>query len=226
MHKRSVALLRDEAQPGCLQAPACLDSPVRNEDDGYTRAFGDCAMTKDEFVEQVARRAGLSKRDASNAVEAFLDTIEGALKRGSEVKFSGFGKFSVSQRRARQGRDPATGERIHIQASRVPKFTAGAALTKTIRKSNPREAKMFADEAEFRDALLADSHARAESERLIEALSGADPRLVEAALNGEDIDAFREALGLTDAEFVEIARVLDRARQNALSHTSAAVPSS
>ncbi|TMM07150.1 MAG: HU family DNA-binding protein [Actinobacteria bacterium] len=90
-------------------------------------------MTKSEFVDQVADRAELSKKDASDAVDAFLDTIESALRRGSEVSFSGFGKFSVSNRSAREGRNPATGERIHIAASRVPKFTAGAALKKAVK---------------------------------------------------------------------------------------------
>lgn len=90
-------------------------------------------MTKSEFVDQVADRAGLSKRDATSAVDAFLETIEGALRRGSEVSFSGFGKFSVSNRSAREGRNPATGERIHIAATRVPKFSAGAALKKAVK---------------------------------------------------------------------------------------------
>ena len=90
-------------------------------------------MTKQEFVDQVADRAGLSKKDATGAVDAFLDTVEDALKRGSEVTFSGFGKFSVSQRSAREGRNPATGETIHIAASRVPRFTAGATLKKAVK---------------------------------------------------------------------------------------------
>ena len=90
-------------------------------------------MTKSEFVDQVADRAGLSKRDAADAVDAFLDTIEDALKRGSDVSFSGFGKFSVSQRGAREGRNPATGDKIKIPASRVAKFTAGAGLKKAIK---------------------------------------------------------------------------------------------
>ena len=89
-------------------------------------------MTKSEFVDQVADRAGLSKKDAADAVEAFLETIEDALKRGSDVNLSGFGKFSVSDRSAREGRNPATGETIQIAASRVPKFTAGAALKKAL----------------------------------------------------------------------------------------------
>ena len=89
-------------------------------------------MTKQEFVDQVADRAGLSRRDAAGAVDAFLDTVQDALKRGSDVTFSGFGKFSVSQRNAREGRNPATGETIQIAASRVPRFTAGASLKKAL----------------------------------------------------------------------------------------------
>jgi DNA-binding protein HU-beta len=90
-------------------------------------------VTKQEFVDQVADRAGLSKKDAADAVDAFLNTVEDALKRGSEVSFSGFGKFTVSQRSAREGRNPATGEKIQIAASRVPRFTAGAGLKKAVK---------------------------------------------------------------------------------------------
>ena len=90
-------------------------------------------MTKSEFVDQVADRAGLSKRDAANAVDAVLETVESTLSRGGEISFSGFGKFSVSQRSAREGRNPATGERIQIAASKVPKFTAGAGLKKAVK---------------------------------------------------------------------------------------------
>jgi DNA-binding protein HU-beta len=90
-------------------------------------------VTKGEFVDQVADRAGLSKKDATGAVDAVLETIEETLKRGSEITFSGFGKFSVSERSAREGRNPATGEKIQIAASKVPKFTAGAGLKKAIK---------------------------------------------------------------------------------------------
>jgi DNA-binding protein HU-beta len=89
-------------------------------------------VTKTEFIDEVAERAGLSKKDASAAVDAVLETIEGALKRGSDVTFSGFGKFSVSARSAREGRNPATGAKIQIAASNVPKFSAGAALKKAV----------------------------------------------------------------------------------------------
>jgi DNA-binding protein HU-beta len=90
-------------------------------------------VTKSEFVDQVADRSGLSKRDAGEAVDAVLETIENTLSRGGEISFSGFGKFSVSQRSAREGRNPATGERIQIAASKVPKFTAGAGLKKAVK---------------------------------------------------------------------------------------------
>ena len=89
-------------------------------------------MTKTEFIDEVAERAGLTKKDASAAVDAVLETVEGALKRGSDVTFSGFGKFSVSARAAREGRNTATGEKIQIAATKVPKFTAGAALKKAV----------------------------------------------------------------------------------------------
>ena len=87
-------------------------------------------MTKSEFVDEVAKRSGLTKREAGAAVDAFLEAIESTLSRGGEVSFSGFGKFSVSQRSAREGRNPATGERIQIASSRVPKFTAATRLKK------------------------------------------------------------------------------------------------
>ena len=75
----------------------------------------------------------MSRKDAQEAVDAFLDTVEDALLRGSDVSFSGFGKFSISNRSARDGRNPATGEKIRIKASKVPKFTAGAGLKKAVK---------------------------------------------------------------------------------------------
>jgi DNA-binding protein HU-beta len=90
-------------------------------------------VTKSEFVDQVADRADLSKKQAGDAVDAVLETIEDALKRGSEVTFSGFGKFHVAERGAREGRNPSTGEKIQISASRVPRFTAGSGLKKSVK---------------------------------------------------------------------------------------------
>jgi DNA-binding protein HU-beta len=91
------------------------------------------SVTKSEFVDQVADRAGLGKGEADKAVNAVLDTIEEVLRRGGEVNFTGFGKFSVADRGARQGVNPQTGEKIQIAASRVPRFSAGSALKKTVK---------------------------------------------------------------------------------------------
>ncbi len=90
-------------------------------------------MTKSEFVDQVADQSDLSKNDASKAVDAVLEVIEETLKRGGEVNFTGFGKFTVAERGARQGVNPQTGERIQISASRVPRFSPGSALKKSIK---------------------------------------------------------------------------------------------
>jgi DNA-binding protein HU-beta len=90
-------------------------------------------MSKSEFVEKVAQEAGLSKKDAAAAVEAVLGTIESTLKSGGEVTFTGFGKFHVASRGAREGRNPRTGESMQIAASKVPRFTAGSSLKKAIK---------------------------------------------------------------------------------------------
>ena len=90
-------------------------------------------MTKSEFVDQVASTADLSKKDAERAVNAVLETIESTLKGGGEISFTGFGKFHVAERGAREGRNPRTGETMQIAASRVPRFTAGSALKKAIK---------------------------------------------------------------------------------------------
>ena len=90
-------------------------------------------MTKSEFVDQVAAESGLSKGDAGSAVDAVLDTILSTLQRGGEISFTGFGKFTVADRGARQGVNPQTGERIQIAATRVPRFSAGSALKKAVK---------------------------------------------------------------------------------------------
>lgn len=90
-------------------------------------------MTKSEFVDQVAASSGLSKGDAGSAVDAVLDTILSTLQRGGEISFTGFGKFSVADRGARQGVNPQTGERIQIAATRVPRFSAGSSLKKAVK---------------------------------------------------------------------------------------------
>ncbi|MGI8845535.1 MAG: HU family DNA-binding protein [Thermoleophilaceae bacterium] len=92
-------------------------------------------VTKSEFVDQVASESGLSKSDAGEAVDAVLTVVEGTLKRGGEISFTGFGKFSVAERGARQGVNPQTGEKIQIAASKVPRFSAGSALKKAVKGS-------------------------------------------------------------------------------------------
>ena len=89
-------------------------------------------MTKSDFVERVAETSGLSKKDATTAVDAVIKSIEDALKSGEDVTFTGFGKFHVAGRGAREGRNPRTGETMQIAASRVPRFTAGSGLKKAI----------------------------------------------------------------------------------------------
>jgi len=85
-------------------------------------------LTKQDFIQAVANKSGLSARDAGKAVDAFLETVTDTLKKGDSVNFTGFGKFSASQRAARQGVNPRTGERVQIAAATVPKFSAGSQL--------------------------------------------------------------------------------------------------
>jgi DNA-binding protein HU-beta len=89
--------------------------------------------TKAEFVDKVAAKSGLSKKDAGTAVDAVISSIEESLQAGDEVSFTGFGKFHVANRGAREGRNPRTGETMTIAASRVPRFTAGSGLKKAVK---------------------------------------------------------------------------------------------
>jgi DNA-binding protein HU-beta len=91
-------------------------------------------VTKQEFVDRVASKSGLNKRDASSAVDAFLDSITEALQRGEAVSFTGFGKFSTQHRAARMGVNPRNpGQKVHIAAATVPKFSAGSQLKSAVR---------------------------------------------------------------------------------------------
>ena len=85
-------------------------------------------MNKTELVAAVAEQAGLSKKDAEAAVKAFTDVVAEALKAGDKIQLVGFGTFEVSERAAREGRNPRTGETMTIEASKSPKFKAGKAL--------------------------------------------------------------------------------------------------
>ncbi len=93
-------------------------------------------MTKSEFVDQVASKSGLSRRDAGKAVDAFLESVQEALQSGESVSFTGFGKFSAQRRNARTGVNPRTGERVEIAAATVPKFSAGSGLKSALKDSS------------------------------------------------------------------------------------------
>jgi DNA-binding protein HU-beta len=89
-------------------------------------------VTKNEFVDRVASQGNLSKKDAGQAVDAVIKTIESALAGGEAVNFTGFGKFHVAERGAREGRNPRTGATMTIAASRVPRFSAGSGLKNAV----------------------------------------------------------------------------------------------
>lgn len=89
-------------------------------------------MNKQELIGSVAEASGLSKGDASKAVEAVFDSISAALTKGDEVRLVGFGTFSVSKRKASTGRNPRTGEPMTIKASSQPKFKAGKGLKDSV----------------------------------------------------------------------------------------------
>ncbi len=85
-------------------------------------------MKKKELIERIAEEADVPRSEAQKHFEAFEEVVTEALKRGEEVQITGFGKFSVRERSAREGRNPQTGEKMHIAASKVPSFSAGNAL--------------------------------------------------------------------------------------------------
>lgn len=85
-------------------------------------------MNKTELVAAVAEQADISKKDAEKALKAFVDVVTEEMKKGEKVQLVGFGTFEVSERAAREGRNPQTGETMTIAASKAPKFKAGKAL--------------------------------------------------------------------------------------------------
>lgn len=89
-------------------------------------------VNKDQLAHAVAERTGLNNSQAKLALEATLEEITAQLVAGNEVQLTGFGKFSVSQRAAREGRNPQTGASMQIPAKTVPKFGAGAELKKAV----------------------------------------------------------------------------------------------
>ena len=85
-------------------------------------------MNKTELVAAMAEQTNLSKKDAEAALKAFIDVVSEELKKGEKVQLVGFGTFEVSERAAREGRNPQTGETMEIKASKTPKFKAGKGL--------------------------------------------------------------------------------------------------
>ena len=85
-------------------------------------------MNKTELTTAMAEQAGISKKDAEKALKAFTDVVTDELKKGGEVQLVGFGTFEVSERAAREGRNPQTNEPLQLPASKAPKFKAGKAL--------------------------------------------------------------------------------------------------
>ena len=91
-------------------------------------------MNKTELIAAVAEKAEISKKDAEKAVKAFTDVVAEELVKGEKVQLVGFGNFEVSERPAREGRNPRTGETMTIAASKTPKFKPGKALKDEINK--------------------------------------------------------------------------------------------
>jgi len=89
-------------------------------------------MNKSQLIDAVASDSGLSKADSARAIDSLVGTVTKTLKKGDEVSITGFGKFSVVKRAARQGVNPRTGERVKIKASKAPKFSAGATLKQAV----------------------------------------------------------------------------------------------
>lgn len=90
-------------------------------------------MTKAEFINRVSKKTKLSKAQSARILDATLSELQGLLKRGDSIAFTGFGTFSVSKRRARKGRHPRTGQPMNIPASKVPRFRAGKFLREAVK---------------------------------------------------------------------------------------------
>lgn len=92
-------------------------------------------MNRNEFIARVSENAGLTKTDASKAIDSVFEVISDSLRQGQEVRLVGFGTFAVAERAATEGRNPRTGEKIQIAAARLPKFRAGKGLKDAVSKA-------------------------------------------------------------------------------------------
>lgn len=113
----------DSTKGGGAASLLCLQADLLRR---FTR------MNKSELVEQIVKRSNLPNAAVRRALDAMLDTISEALSEGDRVQLVGFGSFKVTDRKAREGRNPKTGEVIQIPASKTPSFTAGAELKKIV----------------------------------------------------------------------------------------------
>lgn len=118
-----------------VQVGLTLFTPVLFRHNGTTdnHVVREATVTKGDLIEKVAKDAGIPKSAAENALNATLDSIKTALKKGQKVTLVGFGAFSVTKRKARKGRNPKTGQEIRIPAMKVPKFSAGEGLKKAVK---------------------------------------------------------------------------------------------
>lgn len=91
-------------------------------------------MNKTELVAAIAEKTELSKKDSEKALKAFIDIVAEELQKGEKIQLVGFGTFEVAERAAREGRNPLTGEKMQINASKAPKFKAGKALKDAVNK--------------------------------------------------------------------------------------------
>ena len=90
-------------------------------------------VKKGQLIERLAEKFGVSKKQSGEWLEAFIDEITKALRNGDKVNITGFGIFKVADRKAREGRNPKTGEAIHIAASKKPRFTPGKVLKEAVK---------------------------------------------------------------------------------------------
>jgi DNA-binding protein HU-beta len=96
-------------------------------------------MNKQELIDAMASGSGLTKADAKRALDSFIDTVSGGLKKGDRIALVGFGSFSISERSAREGRNPQTGKTIKIAAKKVVKFKAGAELAGMVNSAKKKK---------------------------------------------------------------------------------------
>ncbi len=89
-------------------------------------------MNKQELINEISKKTGLTKKDSTAALDAFIEAVKASLKKGSDVRLVGFGTFTVRKRKAKKGRNPRTGEEIKIPAKKVPAFRPASELKKLV----------------------------------------------------------------------------------------------